>query len=94
MYAARLRRFIRTYYMRRAGSCFDMASRNHDSVSGRVVIGFEIQADGTVHDSSVVSNSTHIDTIGACLASQVGRWRLPPPPADNAPLAMSMPFSR
>lgn len=94
LYSGRVRSVIRNYYMGRAASCFDHASRNHRDVRGTVLIGFEIRADGTVDRARVDRNTTGIDSLGACLARQVGSWRLPPPPDDSAPLAMQMPFSR
>ena len=94
MYSTRVRSVIRQYYIRRASSCFEHASRNNQSVRGTVVVGFEIQADGTVRGASVDRNSTGIDSLGGCLARQVGSWRLPPPPEGRAPLDMAMPFSR
>ncbi|HJL20246.1 MAG TPA: AgmX/PglI C-terminal domain-containing protein [Sandaracinaceae bacterium LLY-WYZ-13_1] len=94
LYSGRVRSVIRQYYMRRAAGCFDHASRNHRDVRGTVLIGFEIQDDGTVRDARVDRNTTGIDSLGGCLARQVGSWRLPPPPEGNAPLAMQMPFSR
>jgi hypothetical protein len=93
-YSTRVRSVIRTYYMRRAQTCFDMASRNNPSVRGTVLIGFEILSDGHVRNTSVDRNTTGIDTLGRCLATQVGSWQLPPPPDGSAPLAMQMPFSR
>ncbi len=92
VYSGRLRQFIQTYYMRRAATCFDMATRNHPELRGRVTIAFTILADGTTRDTSVESNQTGVESIGGCLVSQVSRWRLPPPPEGEAPLAMSMPF--
>jgi outer membrane biosynthesis protein TonB len=92
-YSAQVRNVIRTYYMRRAQNCFDMATRNNASVRGTVVIGFNIQADGNIRNATVERNTTEIDTIGRCLATQVGGWRLPRPPGGSAPLAMQMPFS-
>ncbi|HEY8432387.1 MAG TPA: TonB family protein [Sandaracinaceae bacterium] len=91
-YAMRVRSFVRQYYAQRAQSCFDHETRNVQSVRGTVVIGFDIQADGNVSNAEVVRNSTGLDTLGRCLASQVARWRLPPPP--EAPLPMQIPFSR
>ncbi|MEQ9080643.1 MAG: AgmX/PglI C-terminal domain-containing protein [Sandaracinaceae bacterium] len=94
MYSGRVRSVIREYYIRRASSCFEHASRNEQSVRGTVLIGFEIQADGNTRNASVDRNTTGIDSLGGCLARQVGSWRLPPPPEGRAPLAMQMPFSR
>ncbi len=91
-YSQRVRSVIRTYYARRAQGCFEHESRNNREVRGTVVVAFDIQADGNVQNSRVQRNTTNIDTLGACLARQVGSWRLPPPP--DGPLAMQMPFSR
>lgn len=93
-YATRVRRFVRTYYLRRAQSCFERETRNAQSVRGTVVIEFEIQADGEIANTRVVRNTTELESLGACLARQVDSWRLPPPPEGEAPLAMQMPFSR
>ncbi|MEZ4336736.1 MAG: AgmX/PglI C-terminal domain-containing protein [Sandaracinaceae bacterium] len=92
LYTGRLRQFIQTYYMRRAGSCFDMASRNNPELRGRVTIGFTILADGTTQNTRVVSNETGLDSLAGCLSTQVAHWRLPAPPEGEAPLEMSMPF--
>ncbi len=92
LYASRVRQVVRSYYVPRAQSCFEHASRNEQSVRGTVVIGFDIQADGTIHNPEVARNTTGIDSLGRCLATQVGSWRLPRPP--EAPLAMQMPFAR
>ncbi|MFK7990463.1 MAG: AgmX/PglI C-terminal domain-containing protein [Sandaracinaceae bacterium] len=95
LYANRIRSFIRSYYIRRASTCFDHASRNtQEMVRGTVVIGFEIAASGDVGDTSVARNTTGDDTVGTCLARQVDSWRLPAPPDGRAPLVMQMPFSQ
>lgn len=93
-YTTQVRSVVRNYYARRAQNCFDLATRNHDSVRGTVVIGFDIQADGEIVRPSVVRNTTGIESLGACLRGQVDTWRLPPPPEGRAPLPMQMPFSR
>ena len=94
LYASRVRRFIRSYYIRRAAGCFERESRNDRNVRGTVVVGFVIPASGIVEDARVVRNSTGSETLAACLARQVGSWRLPAPPDGAAPLEMQMPFSR
>lgn len=91
-YAARVRSVVRQYYATRAQACFERETRNHQSVRGTVVIGFDILGDGNIRNAQVVRNTTGIDTLGRCLATQVGSWRLPPPP--ESPLPMQMPFSR
>jgi TonB family protein len=94
LYGSRVRGVIRQYYIQRAATCFEHESRNNQAVRGTVLVGFQIQADGTVSRSRVERNTTGIDTLGTCLARQVGSWRLPPPPEGEAPMAMQMPFSR
>lgn len=91
-YSARVRSVIRQYYAPRAQSCFEHASRNVESVRGTVVVAFRVLADGQLDDAQVRRNTTGIESLGTCLARQVGSWRLPPPP--EAPLPMEMPFSR
>lgn len=93
-YSTRVRNVVRTYYARRAQNCFELATRNHESVRGTVVIGFSIGANGDISRVEVVRNTTGIDTLGACLRGQVDSWELPPPPEGRAPLPMQMPFSR
>ena len=93
-YSTRVRNVVRTYYARRAQNCFELATRNHESVRGTVVIGFRIGADGAISRAEVVRNTTKIETLGACLRAQVDSWQLPPPPEGRAPLPMQMPFSR
>ena len=93
-YSTRVRNVVRTYYARRAQNCFELATRNHESVRGTVLIGFRIGADGEISRVEVVRNTTNIETLGACLRAQVDSWQLPPPPEGRAPLPMQMPFSR
>ena len=91
-YTTQVRNVVRTYYATRAQSCFEHETRNEQSVRGTVVIGFDVQADGSARNAHVVRNTTGIQTLGGCLARQVGSWQFPRPP--EAPLAMQMPFSR
>jgi len=92
MYGARVRFVVRRYYAARARSCFDRATRNNPGVSGTVIVNMTINASGQVGSTSVARNTTGDATLGACLAGQVGQWRLPPPPGGE--LQMQMPFSR
>jgi len=92
MYGARVRFVVSRYYAARARGCFDHATLNNPGVSGTVMVNMTIAADGTVSRSEVNRNTTGDATLGACLASQVRQWRLPPPPGGE--LQMQMPFSR
>ena len=91
-YASHVRSVIRSYYAARAQSCFDRATRNNHELRGTVVIRFTIGPTGNVQRTSVVRNTTGDDTLGACLAGQVGSWRLPIPPNER-PVDLEMPFS-
>ena len=94
-YSTQVRRFIRTYYLQRATSCFEHESATRrDPVRGTVVIGFQITLHGEVESVSIDRNTTGIPTLAACLRNQVDAWQLPSPPPDAAPLPMQMPFSR
>ena len=94
MYDSRLGSVIRSYYMRRAAGCWDRETRNNQSVRGLVLVGLRIAADGSVSNTTVDRNTTGSTTLGRCLAAEVARWRLPPPPEGRAPLARQLPFSR
>jgi hypothetical protein len=94
-YSTEVRRFIRTYYLQRATSCFEHESATRrDPVRGTVVIGFQITLHGEVEHATIDRNTTGIDSLGTCLRNQVDAWQLPSPPPDAAPLPMQMPFSR
>jgi hypothetical protein len=92
LYGARVRYVVQRYYASRAQGCFDRATRNNPGVSGTVVVSLSIRADGQVRKGSVIRNTTGDAELGACLAAQVGSWKLPPPPGGAA--EMEMPFSR
>jgi len=92
MYAARVRYLVRRYYAGRAQSCFQAATDRNATVSGQVVIGMHIGADGHVTSARVARNTTGDDALGACLANQAESWELTPPPGGEADL--SFPFSR
>ena len=95
LYSSRIRSFIRTYYIRRASSCFEHASRNADGmVRGTVVISFTIAANGDVGNAAIARNTTNNESVASCLHRQVDAWRLPTPPEGRAPLSMQMPFSQ
>ncbi|MFW5925643.1 MAG: AgmX/PglI C-terminal domain-containing protein [Myxococcota bacterium] len=91
-YGSRVRYVVRRYYAERAQRCFDRATRNEPGVSGTVVVGLAIGADGEVTRASVGRNTTGDSELGDCLAGQVRTWKLPPPP--EGALEMDMPFSR
>jgi TonB family protein len=90
MYSSRVYFVIGRYYASRAQSCFDRATRNTPDVHGEVRVRFTIGASGNVTDTSVTRNTTGDDTLGRCLAGQVGSWRLPEPPEGG--VTMEMPF--
>lgn len=92
LYSTRVRFLIRRYYASRAQSCFDRATRNNPSVSGTVVIGMTIGADGNVSNTRVARNTTGNEALGNCLSAQVSSWRLSAPPGGS--LQMQIPFSR
>ena len=92
LYGSRVRYVVRRYYAARAQACFDRATRNDPTISGTVVVAMSIGADGQVSRTNVQRNTTGNETLGTCLSSQVGTWRLPPPPGGS--LDMTMPFSR
>ncbi|MCC7537570.1 MAG: TonB family protein [Deltaproteobacteria bacterium] len=93
MYASRVRSVIRQYYRPRAQTCFDRASRNDPELRGTVTVRFNIGGSGQVSGARVLSNSTEHDEIGRCIVTVVNGWRLPPPPNDE-PVQIEMPFSR
>lgn len=92
LYSTRVRFLIRSYYAARAQSCFDRATRNNPSVSGTVVVGMTIAADGSVSNTRVARNTTGNESLGNCLSAQVSSWRLSAPPGGS--LQMEIPFSR
>lgn len=92
LYGSRVRFVVQRYYVARAQTCFDHATRNNPNVSGTVVVNMTIGADGNVSDTSVARNTTGDEVLGNCLRSQVASWQLPPPPGGS--LQMQMPFSR
>lgn len=91
-YASRVRFLVRRYYAGRAQSCFQAATDRNETVSGQVVIGMHIGADGHVTSARVARNTTGDDALGTCLANQAQSWELAPPPGGSADL--SFPFSR
>jgi outer membrane biosynthesis protein TonB len=91
-YAGDVRRVIRQYYSARAGNCYERATRNNAFLRGTVVIAFTIGLEGNVTNARSVHNTTGDEPLAACLAGQVGSWRLPPPPRDR-PVNFEMPFS-
>jgi hypothetical protein len=95
MYSTRVRRFMRQYLLPQAQSCFEHASAtSRDPIHGTVAIGFDIDARGHAQSASVDRNTTGLDNLARCLQNNVNSWQLPPPPADTAPIAMQIPFTR
>ena len=92
LYSSQVRFVIQRYYAARAQTCFEHATRNNPTVSGVVVVSMTIGADGGVSGTRAIRNTTGNAELGTCLATQVGSWRLPPPPGGE--LEMQMPFSR
>lgn len=95
MYSTQVRRFMRQYLLPQAQSCFEHASAtSRDPIHGTVAIGFDIDARGHAQGASVDRNTTGLDNLARCLQNNVNSWQLPPPPADTAPIAMQIPFTR
>lgn len=92
LYAARVRMVVRRYHAGEVGRCFDDATARNESLSGQVVVGMVIGAEGAVTSANVLRNTTGDDALGACLASLARGWSLSPPPGGEAHL--SFPFSR
>ncbi len=92
LFAARVRRLIRNYYVPRAQTCFDRALRDNSELRGTVVVAFAVDNAGRVTRATTDRNTTGSESLASCLTSQVRSWEMPPAP--EAEVEMAVPFSR
>jgi outer membrane biosynthesis protein TonB len=71
--------------------CYETALASDPDVSGKVVIQFVIDADGTIDSSTVTSNNTGDVALGDCIANRVLRWTFPTFPGGSK-VTINYPF--
>ncbi|MEI8254371.1 MAG: AgmX/PglI C-terminal domain-containing protein [Deltaproteobacteria bacterium] len=72
--------------------CYQLALRRDPTVSGQVVIRFEIAPDGHVAAASVAESAAGLDDVGECVASHAQSWTFSPP-GGSGTLTTTYPFN-
>jgi TonB family protein len=70
--------------------CYDKQLQGNPTLGGRWVVGFTIDATGTVKDSKIVSSTVSNPEIDRCLSIAVRRWQFPRP--EGGEVTVSYPF--
>lgn len=70
-------------------ACYARALVDSPNASGKVVLGWRIEANGTTSDVSVKSSTLKLPKTEACMVQQVQRWKFP---SADAPVVLSYPF--
>ncbi len=65
-------------------------TRSNPSLAGRVTVEFSVQPVGTFSGSHAIENTTGSDSLGSCVARQIGSLRVNPGPSDA--MTFSFPF--
>lgn len=70
-------------------ACYERALGSSPKVSGKVVLGWRIEPNGSTSDVSVKSSTLKLPKAESCMQQQVQSWKFPP--ADG-PVVLSYPF--
>ncbi len=71
----------------------ELEELDHDSPpGGRVILVFEIGADGEVGNASLVQDAVGGEAFEHCILEEISRWSFPPPAPGDAPTVVEVPF--
>ena len=85
-----IRRVVQSH-LREVQFCYEQALVGDQSASGRVVIGWEIGAGGTVVTAHVKNAPNNLKGVAECIVTRLRAWTFPEPPGGNTP-QVSYPF--
>lgn len=71
-------------------ACYERELKNDEGLRGKVVVGWTIQANGSVSGLRTVRNSTRNSSLSKCIIQNVSRWSFP---RAEASLDIEYPFS-
>jgi len=72
--------------------CYDAGLQRDPELAGKLVVGFEIAADGAVKRSEISESSLADAQVGACVAAAVRSWTFPAPQGGAVEVAYPFAF--
>jgi TonB family protein len=70
-------------------ACYERELKNHESLRGKVVVGWTIGADGRVRSPRIISNTTGNRGMSRCIKKAIRGWQFP---AAESPQDIEYPF--
>lgn len=71
-----VRRVVRAHVNELSG-CYRRALAEDPTAAGRLTVGFELAADGSVRGAKVVESKVKSTAIDECFVKAIGRWKFP-----------------
>lgn len=70
--------------------CYNAGLEKDPDLAGKIVVGFEIGADGAVQSSEITESTLPDAEVGTCVAAAVKKWVFPKPQGGS--VAVAYPF--
>ncbi len=67
--------------------CYNAGLERNPELGGKIVVGFEIAADGAVKRSEITESTVADAQVGACVAAAVKSWKFPAPQGGSVEVA-------
>jgi TonB family protein len=83
-----IRRIIRAH-INEVRSCYNAGLTKDPALAGKLVVRFELGADGKVTSAEIVDDQLGDATVGACVAKALRRWTFP---KSEGGIVVSYPF--
>ncbi len=71
--------------------CYELQLQRHHNLEGRLVVAWQIAADGTVAKAHVRASTLSTPEVGRCVLERLRRWRFPEPQGGGV-VSVTYPF--
>lgn len=73
-------------------ACYNEALNRNESLSGKLVLHWDIEEDGRVSKAGVVTNGLGDEEMASCVLNRLRLWNFPPPPRGQIGRITGYPF--